>query len=122
MKAKRKENCWKKMCLRFYENDKFIYDKLQKIKDDTGLSFNEIILDLIKKGEVRIDNSMGEHNDLLRVNLYHLSRVGSNLNQLVKLLHSNSNISSDNIEKLLAEMSLTLTVLKGLLAGDKNDK
>lgn len=124
-KKKKKENYLKRLSLRFYDNNMNVYNKLKQIQDDTGLPFNEIILDMINKGQVKIDKSLEEYNELLRINLYQLSKMGNNLNQLMKLIYSGKCVSSDVIEKLLAEISLNLISLKDLMVNkmvNKNDK
>lgn len=118
---KKKDNCLKKLTYRIWHMS--ILEKLNRVHNDTGLPVNDIISDFILNGKIVIDNSKEENNELLRLTIYHLARIGNNLNQLVKSvkLGNLKYVNTERIEKLLAELTLELIELRKEIVKN-NDK
>ena len=71
-----------------------VWEKLQKLKNDSGLTMTAIISKLIMDNEVRVPMT----EELLRI-CKELNHIGNNINQIAHIANCEKHVSSDKINQ-----------------------
>lgn len=80
----------------FYVNEKENEQIKNNMKKANKNNFSLYARELVLNGEIKLIDF-----DLIRSARYEISKVGTNINQVVKLCHEKRNVTSEDLEKII---------------------